>query len=437
MPTGNLPRSPGHPFYERLNRVPEKAGCDAFVQGFCARFYAEWLCRSSLRPGRYFRMLLVGYFEGLHSERDIAWWVADSMSVRAFLVYDPEEAPPDHSTLSRTRRLIDEETHGRCSPGSWSYCRGEARGRTIGIDATTLEANAAMRSIVRRDMGESYAAFVRQLAEVSGVPTPTRADLARFDRKHKQKKTSNKEWMNPHCPDGKITKLKDGWTHLAYQAEAAVDLETGAVLAVTMAGDELGDTKTMDETLRMAQEEVSAVQPGAEVREVVIDKGYHSRETVLALKQAGLRSYVSEPDRGRQRWKGQAEAQKAVCGNRRRIRGMRGRRLQRQRSERVERPFAHQFETGGLRRIFVRGHPNVPKRLLVQVCGFNLGLLLRHLTGTGTPRSLQGRALAAFWARISRWNGWERLLRGFWASIRRDPSIYVPEIYHYAVSPLT
>ena len=162
-----------------------------------------------------------------------------------------------------------------------------------------------------------------------------------------------------------------------------------------MAGDELGDTKTMDETLRMAQEEVSAVQPGAEVREVVIDKGYHSRETVLALKQAGLRSCVSEPDRGRQRWKGQAEAQKAVYGNRRRIRGVRGRRLQRQRSERVERPFAHQFETGGLRRIFVRGHPNVRKRLLVQVCGFNLGLL-RHLTGTGTPRSLQGRALAAF-----------------------------------------
>ena len=409
----------------------EKAGFDAFVEGLCGRFYAARLGRPSLRPGRYFRMLLVGYFEGLDSERAIAWRVADSMSIRAFLEYGPEEAPPDHSTLSRTRRRIDVETHGAVF--TWVLERlVEAKlvpGHTLGIDATTLEANAAMRSIVRRDTGEDYEVFVKRLAEASGVETPTRADLARFDRKRKPKKTSNKEWMNPHDPDAKITKMKDGRTHLAYKVEEAVDLETGAVVAVTVAEEELGDTKTMAGRLKLAQEEVEAVAE-VQVREVVADKGYHSRDVVLELKQQGLRSYVAEPERGRLSWKGRLDAQKAVYANRRRIRGTRGKRLQRQRSELVERPFAHQFETGGLRRVFVRGHPNVRKRLLVQVCGFNLGLLMRHLTGTGTPRSLQGRTLAAFWARISRGSGWERLLRRWCSSIRTDPSICAPGIYY-------
>ena len=422
VPTEKLARSPGHPFYERLNRVLEKAGFDGFVEGLCARFYAERLGRPSLRPGRYFRMLLIGDFEGLDSERAVGWRVAYSMSVRTFLEYDPEEAPPDHSTLSRTRRLIDVETHRAVF--TWVLERlSEAklvRGRTIGIDATTLEANAAMRSIVRRDTGEGYEAFVKRLAEASGVETPTRADLARFDRKRK-KKTSNKEWKNPHDPDAKITKMKDGRTRLAHKAEEAVDLETGAVVAVTVQGAEAGDTKTMDQTLRMVREEVSAVQPGAEVREVVADKGYNSTKIALDLKQQGLRSYVSEPDR-----KG-----------RRRIRGVRGRRLQRQRSERVERPFAHRRETGGLHRIFVRGHPNVRKRLLVHVCGFNLGLLMRQLTGFGTPRSLQGRTLPSILAPLARWSGLERLLKRCCASIRPDPSIVASQIHRYAINTST
>ena len=226
-----LPRSPGHPFYERLNRVLEKAGFDAVVEGLCARFYADGTGRSSLRPGRYFRMLLLGYFEGLNSERDIAWRVADSMSVRAFLDLDPEETPPNHSTLSRTRRRIDVETHGEVF--RWVLTQlaeaGLVRGKTIGIDATTLEANAAMRSLVRRDTGEDYERFVRGLAKATGVPTPTREERVRFDRKRK-KKTTNQEWVNAHDPDAKITKLKDGRTRLSHKVEEAVDLETGAVV---------------------------------------------------------------------------------------------------------------------------------------------------------------------------------------------------------------
>ena len=239
--TRKLPRSPRHPFYERLNQVLEKAGFDAFVETRCARFNADGIGRPSLRPGRYFRMLLVGYFEGLNSERGIAWRVADSMSLRAFLGLDPEETPPNHSTVSRTRRRINIETHGgvfTCVLKQLAQA-GLVRGKTIGIDATTLEANATLRTLVRRDTGQGYETFVKGLAAASGVPTPTREELVRFDRKRK-KKMSNRVWMNPHDPDAKITKLKDGRTSLGHKVEEAVDLETGAVVAVT-APEELDD----------------------------------------------------------------------------------------------------------------------------------------------------------------------------------------------------
>ena len=420
--TADLPTSAGHPFFERLNRVLEEAGFDAFVEGLCAVFYASRLGRPSLRPGRYFRLLFIGYFEGLSSERGIAWRVADSLSLRAFLDLDVTEAPPNHSTLSRTRRLIDVETH--VAVFTWVLERlagaGLVQGKTVGVDATTLEANAAMRSIERRDTGESYEAFVRQLAKASGIETPTRAELARFDRSRKDRKTSNKEWQSPQDPDAKIAKMKDGRTHLAHKAEHGIDLETGAILSVTVQEASEGDSAMLPATLTMAAEQVEAVQPaGAEVEEVVADKGYHSDATLVALDEIGVRSYVSEPERGRRCWQDKKTgetpvekraAQKALYGNRRRIRGDRGRRLQRRRGELVERPFAHQYETGGLRRVWVRGHENVRKRVLIQAAGCNLGLLLRRLTGVGTPRSLQGRALSAICGLIGRLTAlWGRL----------------------------
>ena len=288
-------------------------------------------------------------------------------------------------------------------------------GRTVGIDATTLEANAAMRSIVRRDTGESYDAFLTRLAEASGLSTPTRAELARFDRTRK-KKGSNADWTHPHDPDAKIAKMKDGRTHLAHTAEHAVDLDTGAIVGVTVQDASAGDTTTLVDTLVTAAEQVEAVgAPG--IAEVVADKGYHSNETMVGFAAIGVRSYVSEPDRGRRHWKGQAAAQDAVYANRRRIRGARGKRLLRQRGELLERPNAHLYETGRMRRVHLRGHPNILKRLLVQVCGVNLGLLMRHLTGVGTPRSLQGRASALVEALIG-------LLSGCWGRVRR---VWAPE----------
>jgi transposase len=395
----DLPASPGHPFYGRLNAILEAHGFDRFVEDQCRRFYAPVMGRPSLAPGQYFRLLLVGYFEGIDSERGIAWRAADSLAVRSFVRLALDEVAPDHSTISRTRRTIDLETHRAVF--TWVQQRlvegGLLQGRTIAIDATTLEANAAMRSIVRRDTAETYQEFLTRLAQVSGIKTPTREQLARLDRKRK-KKTSNKDWRHPWDPDAKVTKMKDGRTHLAHKAEHAVDLETGAIVAVTLQGADEGDTTTIEATATAAAEQIEAAQ--AEVKapqpleEIIADKGYHSNETLVALAAVGIRSYVSEPDRGRRDWSKAPEAQAPVYGNRRRIRGRRGRRLMRQRGEGVERSFAHVYDTGGMRRTHLRRHTNILKRLLIHASGFNLGLVMRHLIGLGTPRGLQGRLVA-------------------------------------------
>jgi transposase len=410
--TTDLPTAASHPFYRRLNQVLREHGFDDFVETQCAGFYAETMGRPGLPPGVYFRLLLVGYFEGINAERGIAWRAADSLALRDFLGLGLTEAPPDHSTISRTRRLIALETHRAVF--TWVLqCLGGAgliTGKTIGLDATTLEANAAMRSIVRRDTGDSYEEFLTHLAKASGIGTPTRADLARLDRTRK-KKASNDDWTHPHDPDAKITKMKDGRTHLAHKAEHAIDLDTGAIVGITVQEADKGDTSTMQETLPEAARQLDAAGAVAEqevavIEEVVADKGYHSRTSVLDLERLQIRTYISEPDRGRQSWTNQAAEREAVYANRRRIREARGKRLLRRRGELVERPCAHLYETGGLRRTYVRGHENVLKRLLVHASAFNLGLLMRRLFGIGTPRALQGRVI-----------GWQAVLRLLWTWI--------------------
>jgi transposase len=399
-----LPKSVSHPFYEKLNGLLAEHGFDEFVEEQCQGFYAKKMGRPSLAPGQYFRFLLLGYFECLDSERAMAWRAADSSGVRAFLGLGLTECAPDHSTISRTRRLIDLETHRTVF--TWVLqCLGIAgliKGKTLGVDATTLEANAAMRSIVRRDTGETYNEFLTKLAKASGIETPTREDLAKLDRKRK-KKASNKDWEHPYDPDARIAKMKDGRTHLAHKAEHAVDLETGAIVAVTLQEADQGDTTTIQATLPEAIEELEAVVAIIEEEaktgdELVADKGYHSRQIGLDVQNLGLRTYISEPDRGVQHWIDQDAERDAVYANRRRIRGERGQKLMRLRGELLERPNAHLYETGGMRRTHLRGHENILKRLLVHVAACNLGLWMRTLTGVGTPRGLQGRlgAVVAF-----------------------------------------
>jgi len=408
--TADLPLTAGHPFYDRVNQLLDDNGFDAFVEAACRGFYAEKLGRPSLAPAVYFRMLLIGYFEGIDSERGIAWRVSDSMALRCFLGYDLTDQTADHSTISRNRRLLDLEVHQEVF--DWVLgvlaAAGLMDGKTIGVDATTLEANAALRSIVRRDTGESYQAFLTQLAEASGIETPTREDLVRID-KNRKNKGSNDDWENPHDPDAKITKMKDGRTHLAHKAEHAVDMKTGAIVSVTVQPANRGDTTSLGETLAqagdslvevLANEDTSATAKpkagsGAKVSdkvlsEIVADKGYHSNAVLLEHARPGVRTYISEPDRGQRRWTGKSAERDAVYANRRRIRGERGKRLMKKRGELIERSFAHCYDTGGMRRTHLREHPNILKRVLVHVAGFNLSLIMRKLMGRGTPRGLQG-----------------------------------------------
>jgi len=398
IPATELPQAPGHPFYRRMNQLLAEGRFDRFVEGLCQKFYHPEMGRPSIPPGVYFRMLLIGYFEGIDSERGIAWRCADSLGLREFLSCSLSETTPDHSSLSRIRQRLDVETHEEVF--TWVLkvlaAQGLLKGKTLGVDATTLEANAAMRSIVRNDSGDSYEAFLTKLAQASGIATPTREELAKIDRKRKNK-ASNDDWHNPHDPDAKITKMKDGRTHLGHKAEHAVDLETGAIVAVTLQPADRGDCDSLDQTLDVTIEALVAVaadQAGVQLaehllEETVTDKGYHSNRTMADQRALGIRTYGSEPDRRRRDWEGKRDEQAAVYANRRRIRGRRGKRLLRKRGELLERPFAHCYETGAMRRTHLRHHGNILKRLLVHVAGFNLGLLMRRMFGIGKPRCLQ------------------------------------------------
>jgi transposase len=396
---------PAHAFYGRLNQILDQHHFDRRMEQLCRRYYKGRLGRPSITPGVYFRSLLLGYFEGIDSERGIAWRLADSLSMRKFIGYALTEETPDHSTLSRTRRLYSVETHTAVFRWVLKILaeEGLVEGKTVSIDATTLEANAALRSVVRRDNGQKYDDYLKELAKAAGIENPTREQLARLDRKRK-KKGSNKEWKNPYDPDARIAKMKDGSTHMAHKAEHAVDLSSGALLAVTLQGADQGDTTTIHQTLAEAGEAVAelieheAVTAPAEepkvnlegLEEVVADKGYHSGGVLQDLHAVDCRSYIPEPERGRRKWAGKHEERKQVYANRRRIRGARSKRLQKKRSELTERSMAHMYETGGMRRVYLKGRTNILKRLLVHAGGFNLALIMRKRVGIGKPRRLQG-----------------------------------------------
>jgi len=397
-----MPRSPGHAFYDRLQELLGEAGFDAFVEQVCKPYYAPRMGAPSLPPGRYFRMHMIGYFEGLHSERGIAWRCADSFSLRDFLRLSNRDKAPDHSWLSRMRTRLPHEAHEKAFGFVLKLVaeRGLVKGERIGVDGSTMEANAALRTIVRRDNGETYREMLTRMARESGIETPTAEELARFDRKRKGKTLSNADWESPIDPDARIARMKDGTTHLAYKPEHAVDLDTGVVVAAPIHPADEGDTKTLSATLEAAArnlEEVGLAPSADEPCVLVADKGYHSRAQLKALDGGAWKTRIAEPApaRGYLLWNGDEAARKAVYANRARLKSGIGRETMRLRGELVERSFAHILDRGGMRRAWLRGRENVHKRYLIHVAGFNLGVLMRAMFGQGTPREAAD-ALRAF-----------------------------------------
>lgn len=390
-----LARTPRHVFYEKLNRLLAKARFDAWIEEQCQRYYAEE-GRRSIPPGVYFRMLLVGYFEGIDSQRGIAWRCADSLSLKAFLGYGPTESTPDHSSLTKIRERLPAELYTEVFQFVLQLVEQHKllSATVVGVDSTTLEANAAMKSIVRKDTGENWNQYVTRLMREEGVISleeePSAEELRRFDRKRKDKRVSNDDWENPHDPEAKIAKMKDGRTHLAYKAEHVVDLKTEAILAAEIYAADAADTATLVPSLEQAQANVESTESGRTIDKVAADKGYHAADTLVACQEfdlLGVKTYIPEP-RGRRRWTDKTEEQQAaVLGNRARTRRTYGKQLQRLRSELVERSFAHVCDTGGGRRSWLRGLENVRKRHLLAAAAHNLGLILRKLLGAGKPRA--------------------------------------------------
>src|SRR4051794_12029228 len=375
-----MPRSPGHVFYDRLQEVLIAGGFDGVVEAACQAYYAPKMGAPSVPPGRYFRMHMVGYFEGICSERGIAWRCSDSMSLRDFLRLENREKVPDHSWLSKTRGRLPREIHETVF--SWVLKlvaeQGLVKGKRIGIDASTMEANAALRTIVRRDDGRTYREMLTQIARESGIETPSADDLVRIDRTRKGKKLSNEEWISRTDPEAKIAKLKDGRTHLAYKPEHAVDLDPGVIVAGAIHPANNGDTTTIEGTLATTQNnlaQINAAPMPDNPSELIADKGYHSRAVLKDLNGGAWKTRIAEPKqpgfsrlaRRRQSpcgglceppppgFRGWQAGDAAAGGNRRAI-------------------LRHNLDRGGMRRTWLRGRENVHKRYLVHVGGHNLGI---------------------------------------------------------------
>lgn len=411
LATDSLPQAPGHPFYQKLNELLQEANFDRYVEKLCAPYYATGPGRDSIPPGVYFRMLFIGYFEGIDSQRGIAWRCSDSRSLQTFLGYLFNEATPDHSSLTKIRQRLPDDVHQMVFSLVLEVAqkKGLLRGQSVAVDATLLEANAAMKSIVRRASGDDWKKYLKQLAAEEGLENPTAEELRRFDQQRKGKKVSNEDWQSATDADSRIAKMKDGSTHLAYKAEHVVDLESNLVLAAEVYAADTPDSETLLESVGEAQDNLLCAGSEVEIHDVAADKGYHKAETLAECAAEGWRTYIPEAEREHQRvWTDKPpEWERAYRANRRRVGRPRSKRLQKLRSAYVERTFAHVCETGGMRRSWLRGLIHVAKRYWMQVAAHNLGVLMRKLFGIGTPRSLQGlkAACAALICAVVAWLG--------------------------------
>ncbi|MGB0716809.1 MAG: transposase [Phycisphaerae bacterium] len=330
------------------------------------------------------------------------------MSLREALGYAITDQTPDHSTLTKIRQRLPLAIHEEVFTFVLSIAvkKKLLKGKSVAVDSTFIEADAAMKSIVRRDNGDDWKEYLRKLMAEEGIEDPSDEDIRKFDQNRKNKKVSNKEWMSPTDPDARITKMKDGRTHMAYKTEHAIDLQSDLILAAAVYKADEGDTSTFRDTLIRAQAHAMQAGSTAAIKDAVADKGYHSNEILAWCEEHGVRTYIPEREsRWQRKWSAKSVAQKhAVYGNRRRVKGERGKRLGRLRSEYVERSFAHVCETGGARRTWLHGLNKTAKRYLMYAAGKNLGVIMRALFNIGKPKTLQTEGEGGFsliWVEIT------------------------------------
>ncbi len=417
LPTSDLVQTPVNAFYDRLDHELEQAGFHESIRELCRPYYQDsGTGRPGIDPVVYFKMLMVGFFEGIASERAIAARCADSLSVRHFLRYELTEATPHHSSMTRIRQRLPEEVYGEVFALILAALKKAklVKGKKLGMDASVIEANASMRTLTHRLTGEAYRDYVRHLAAEAGIDTEDEAAVTRYDKKRtargsRRKRVSNDDFTHPHDPDARIGRTKKGQTRMTYKPEHTVDLETGAIVDVDLRPGDEHDTAELADRVIEAEERMNRAvgqdPDEATIEVLVADKGYYKTEELAALQEAGIKTVIPGQAGPRNLDRLCKSHRKAVQAARRSVKANYGRALQRKRGELVERSFHHVLDCGGARRTTLRGHENILKRYLIQAACANLSLLMRKLCGIGTPKQALAAAanlLAALLALVGR-----------------------------------
>jgi transposase len=397
----------GSGFYAKLEETLESFGFAAKVRAMCASAYNQsGIGRPGIDPVVYLKMIMVGFFEDLPSERAIAARCADSMSIRAFLKYELHEKTPEHSSFTVIRQRLGLEVYEQIFGLTLQALRehGLLRGKNLGIDSSVIEANASLRALVHRNTEEQYWDYVKRLAAEQGIDPDDAAAVRKFDR-NRPGKGSNQEWVNPHDPDAKIGRTKDGATDMIYKPEAVVDLDTGAIVQAQVLPGDAADHQHLAGRVLEAQENLNRAEEKPldtlTVQSITSDKGYYAVSELQTLQGEGIRTVISDPISNRRLYKLELEEQRAVRAARRSVKSKSGKALLRRRGMHIERSFAHILDCGGMRRATLRGWENLNKRYKLAAAFYNLSQLMRKLVGFGTPKQLAAHGRFLFRCLIS------------------------------------
>jgi len=401
--TDDLQVKPQITFYAKLNSILAKIDFGDQVRKLCEAYYsAKANCRPPIDPEIYFKMLLVGFFENIGSERGIAARCGDSLSVRSFLGYLLTESTPEHSTLSVIRHRLPQSIYSQIFSIILKALKqhGLVKGKNLAFDTSIMEANASLRSLQNRMTEESYAKYIKDLAQQAGVNPEDKAAVARFDRKRADRKTSNDEWYNPHDPDAKVGKTKDGATDMVYKPEHVVDLDTGAIIDTDMLLGDCADTNHLAERIVNAQIRLNEISDNPAEEQpsetITADKGYYNVQELTDIQSIGFETVIPDKDFKRNMSKLPDECALAVELAHSSVSSQEGKALLKRRGSHVERSFAHVLDCGGARRTTLRGGENNKKRYLIATACYNLSLLMRTIFGIGTPKQFLANLILSF-----------------------------------------